>query len=122
MGTGGRASATARCTSIPCRTKCRPSRPRSACIEKLGLQPWRVAFAGVFFPILTEAAVGSFVVRVRAELLDVDIDTETRGARQINPAVLHLQRDDGDLLAEILEIHKIFGDPEIRDDRREVHR
>jgi hypothetical protein len=55
------------------------------------LQSRRVAFAGVFLPILAEAAVGGFLVRMGAEFADIDVDAETGSGRQIDPAVLHIQ-------------------------------
>ena len=55
------------------------------------LQARRVALAGVFLPMLAEAAVGGFLVWVGAEFVDIDVDAETGDGRQIDPAVLHIQ-------------------------------
>src|ERR1700751_882582 len=86
-------SATARCPSIHCRTKSRPSRPPSACINPrmVGLQLRRVVLAGVFLPILADAAVRGFMGWVGAGFRDVDSDAEAGSPRQIDPAVLHRQ-------------------------------
>jgi hypothetical protein len=55
------------------------------------LQSRRVVFARVFLPILAEAAVGGFLMRVGAEFVDIDVDAEPGSGRQIDPAVLHVQ-------------------------------
>src|SRR5580704_9131215 len=103
-------SATAQCTSIHCRTKSTPSRPPSACINPrmVGLQLRRVVLAGVFLPILAEAAVRGFMVWVGAEFVDINVDAEAGSRRQIDPAVLHRQWRGGDFPAKVLEIHEIF--------------
>ena len=47
-----------------------------------------VALARVFLPILAEAVLRRFLVRVGAQFVDIDVDAETGRGRQIDPAVL----------------------------------
>ena len=80
-----------------------------------------VALARVFVPVLAEAVLRGFLVRVGAQFFDIDVDAEARRGRQVDPAVLDRQSRYGDVAADLFEIDEIFGDPEIRDHRRDMH-
>src|SRR5207249_8606784 len=68
------------------------------------------------------AAMGRLLMRVRPQLFHIDVDAQTGTGRQVDPAVLHRQRGRRNVAAQILEIHEILGDAEIRDHRRDVYR
>src|SRR3954447_4591962 len=80
-----------------------------------------VALARVFLPILAEPVFRDFLVRMGAQFFDIDVDTETRRGRQVDPAVFDRETLDRDVAADLLEIDEILGDPEVRDHRRDVH-
>src|ERR1700730_1945237 len=77
-------TATSKNAAIPEALRCILRSPSSA-------QPRCVILAGVFFPVLAEASVRGLVVRMRPQLFDVDVDAQSGGRRQIDPAVLHRQ-------------------------------
>src|SRR5271163_4390365 len=81
----------------------------------------RVAFPGIFLPVLAKTVMRRLLMGMGAQLLDVDFDAQSRGGRQVDPAVPERKRRSGDLAAQILEVDEVFGDSEIRDYRREMN-
>ena len=61
-----------------------------------------------------------FLVGVRSQFLDIEVDAQSGAGRQFDPAVLHPQRLRRNIPAQIRKIHEIFGDAEIRDDCRDM--
>ena len=68
--------------------RCTPS-PLPLSYRECSLQPRRVALPRIFLPILPETAMSGFLVRVCTKFIDIDVDAEPRGGREIDPAVLH---------------------------------
>src|SRR3974390_281204 len=77
------------------RLECRGSRRRRTgalrdkigpCLDdfKLSAQARRVALPRVFFPVLTEAPVRRFLVRVRPQFPDIEVDAQSWARRQFD--------------------------------------
>src|SRR5690242_1017728 len=86
------------------------NKPRQRAESERKLKRWRVSLARILLPILAEPVFACLLVRVRPQLFDIDIDAETGGGRQVDPALAHRKPLRRDLAADALQIDEVFGD------------